>query len=427
VPIIVAALFGIVALIWQLVGQVVQVLTRPIIQHLNAADPDVPLSPADAADAVERSILDFDRASGEAASAGVSAEVFQWMVELTGEPPGIEQMLSLWRRGKLDEGVLDQMIAYSRIKTEWSDFVRELAHDTMTGADAIEATLKGVIGESEGRDLFGQAGGLDDQWPTLLATAGNPIGVEQANTLYNHGLITAAQLRSVILHSRINPTFEPMAELLRHHYLAPFQIATALKAGTVTAAEATSWLLADGYPADQVAATVKGGSAEKTATHKSLTEAQITEAYDSGILSEAEAGKQLQDMGYEAGEVEWILALYNAKRRLAAAQSAITVVRKQYLAKRITEAEAMSEMVALDVDPVAREAYLAVWTVEQREELKELTAAQLGAIYKKGGLSDEQLRSRYESMGYSQADADLLLFNYGGPAPAGSPASMDGG
>ena len=422
-----ALLFGLAALLWQIVSQVAQILMRPIVNHLNALDPDVPMSPQDAADGVERGRWSLSTGAAKAASSGVAADTFEQMVQLVGEPPGLEQMLSLWRRGKLDQGTLDEMIAYSRVRTEWSDYVRELAHQTMSAGDAIEAVLKGIISEGEGRGLFGQAGGLDSQWSILLSAAGNPIGVEAANSLYNHGLIDHAMLQQVILHSRINPQFEGIAELLRYHYLSAFQIENALKAGTVTADEATRWLLAEGYPTDQVAAMVKGGTAGKLATHKSVTEAQITEAYDAGILTEAAASAELVGIGYEASETPFILALYDYKRSLAMAQAAIGQVRKVFLAHRIDKTTASNQLDALGVDSFARDHYLAIWQVEAESELRELTVAQIGGIYKKGGFTDSQAINRFESMGYDAADAALLLFNYGGSPPPGSPAAVTAG
>lgn len=420
-----ALLFGLVALIWQIISQVVAILIRPVLNHLNALDPDVPMPPPDAADGVERGRWSLATGAGMAASSGVSETVFGQMVDLVGEPPGIDQMLSLNRRGLLDTGTLKEMIAYSRIRTEWTNFVELLAHETMSTADALEAVLKGVIPQADGQTLFEQAGGLSDQFATLLATSGNPIGVEAANALFNHGLITDAELSQVILHSRINPQFEAMAKLLRFHYLSAFQIETGLKAGTITPDEGTKWLLAEGYPADQVAGLVAGAHAAKTVTHKTATEAQIAEAYDAGILSAAQAEAQLVSIGYDQGETSFILALYDYKRALAMDQAAIGQVRKVYLAHRVTDNQASNMLDALGVDAFARDHYLAIWKIEGEAELRELTAAQVGSMFKKGLMTDQQALARWTGMGYDQTDAELLLANYGGNPPPGSPAAIE--
>lgn len=414
-----ALILGVIALIWQLVSKVVNVLIQPVVNALNEADPQVPLSPADAADMVERAIIPHNDGRDTAAKSGIDHAAFDLLVEQSGEPPGLEQMLSLWRRGLLPESELNRMVAYSRVRLEWGKYVKDLAHESMSAADAIEAVLKGVIPEAEGRHLYNVAGGLDDQWTTLLATAGNPIGVQQALTLWNHHLIGEAEVKQVILHSRINPLFENIAELMHFKYLPAFQIVHMLQNGTATAAQGSSWLLAQGYPADQVAALVSAASAVKVTKHKTETEAQITEAFDAGILTRAQADAELQSIGYEPTETDFILSLYDYKRKLSMSTHAIAQVRKVFLAGRITAQQASLDLDGLGVDPQARDWYIGIWEVESKVELKTLTATEVGTIYKHGGFTDAQALHRVESLGYTATDAQLFLVPHGMAPPAG--------
>jgi hypothetical protein len=396
---------------------------QPFLNTLWGENRTIPLSAELAADGVERGR--WPQAYGDqwAAMTGIQEAAFNDMVNLVGEPPGIESMLSLFRRGLLGEGDFDEMVAFSRILTRWTPFVKLLAYSTMTPGDALEARLKGVLDDGTARELFKQGGGLDTQFDVLLSTTGNPIGVEASLNLLNHGLISEADAQQVILHSRVNPQFEPMALLLRHKWLGVIQIEIGLKAGTITPAQGTLWLTEDGYPADQVAAFVAGATAGKLVAQKALTEAQIASAYETGIVSQAAADASLQALGYSEGEVEIILALYEHKRELGMATAAVAQVKKVYLAKRIDDAQATTDLAGLGIDADAITQYLAVWKVEQVAELKELTAAQIGSFYKKGLLTEADAVSRWTEMGYTAADAALLDANYGGPAPPGSPAA----
>lgn len=423
-PILLAIGIGIISIFWQVCSQVVNVLIRPAINRLQILDGDVPITPADAADMVERDIISMGEGAGYAGAYGVRPEAFALMVEDTGEPPGLEQMLSLNRRGLLDDGTLNKMIAYSRVRLEWLDFVKLLAHDTMTQGDAIEGALKGVLPESEAQDLFAMAGGLADQFGTLLDIAGNPIGVESALNLLNHGLISEGDARQVILHSRINPIFEDMALLQRFKFLSAFQIVNAVKGGSATTQQAISWLTAEGYAPDQVAAVVLGAKAGKVQTHKDATESQIAAMFEAGAITHDDASARLVSLGYDASEVDFILSVYDEKRRLSMVQAAVNQIRKVYLANRIDDTTATNQLNQLGIDPEAQTIYLTVWKVERESELRELTAAQIGGMYKKGLFDDAGATSRWEAMGYSADDAALLLANYGGPPPPGTPAAI---
>jgi hypothetical protein len=375
-------------------------------------NPTVPLSAPDAADAVERNILIPEVGAKWAQFNGVNSEVFDLLVALAGEPPPLDRMQALFQRGGMDYATLQQMYDFSRARSDWfSDWFNSY-FTTMGGADAIEATVKGVIGGDEGNALFQAAGGLDTQWQTLLNTAGDAIGVEAAGTLYNHKLINEDDLAKVILHSRINPAFEPMAELLRHHWLGVFQISEALKAGACTNEQATEWLIQDGYPADQVAAFVAGASTTKSATAKALTESQVVELHEVGSLTTPEALLELESIGYNAQEGGWLLAIQDRKRKLQISQAAVATVRKDFLDYRVLATQASSALDALGVDPSIRDDYLKIWALEMQLNVKTLTVAEIGDLAKKGGLTAAEAKARWERMGYSVGDAELLLFNY---------------
>jgi len=172
---------------------------------------------------------------------------------------------------------------------------------------------------------------------------------------------------------------------------------------------------------------VRGAATGKVQAHKDVTEAQIATMFEAGAISKADAEQRLEHLGYAAGEVDFILSIYDERRHLTMIQGAINQVRKVFLARRIDDTTASNLLDKLGVDPGARDTYITVWQVEQASELRELTAPQIGAMLKKGLFTDDQAVTRWEEMGYSADDAALLLGNYGGPPPAGSPAAQAGG
>jgi hypothetical protein len=417
---LIGAIGAIISALFSLGG----IALQPLRNELWADNAVVPIPPADLADMVERNIIGVDFGHAEAAKSGLGNNDFDLMVRGAGEPYGIEQGLNLLRRGKISLEEFTKVLYYSRVRNEFLNDVLALQWDTMTAGDAIEGALKGVLDNATASDLFGKAGGQVDQFQTLLDIAGNPIGVESALNLWNHGYINESQVDQIILHSRINPLFEQTAKLQRHKFLSAFQIVNAVKAGSATAAEAIGWLVAEGYPADQVTAVVNGSHKTATAAAKDITESQIATMYESGAITEQDASQRLVNLGYPANETTFILSVYSEKRHLAMIQAAIGQVRKVYLAGRIDDAGAGTQLDALGVDPTAKETYLTVWKIEAASELKELTAAQIGTFVKKGFITNDDATKRWEAMGYDAGDAALLLANYGGPPPPGSPAAV---
>lgn len=395
---------------------------QPLLNKAWAGAPTRPLSPADLADMVERGIRDPVAAGAVAAQSGMDPIDFADLVLDTGEPPGIVDMVRLWKRGGMDEATLNRMIAYSRIRTEWTPQVKAAFSTSMSGAAAIEAALKGVISPDEAQAYFVKDGGLAEDFAPLLQATGDAIGVQQAVMLHQHGHISDSDLKAVILHSRINPQFEPMAELLRFHYLSVYQIAEAVKTGACTPDQATEWLTQEGYPADQIAAFVGSNTSVKTVKAKEVTETQVMDLYEAHELTEAQVSDVLASLGYTTDEINTIVATYDAKRIIAAQAQAVGAVRKQFVARRIDKPTASAELDALGVSANARDHYLAYWLVELDTTFHELTAAQIGTAAKDGIIDWPYAVTRWVQMGYSTVDADILaqLHGYTPPAPAGA-------
>lgn len=373
----------------------------------------VQLSPEQAAVAVNRGIISSQQGLEAAATNNVGATTFDWLTDIQGETIGIEQANSLFQRQLITDETLNEIYGYSNLNPKWYSVAKFLQYDTMSSSDAIETYIKGETDYNTAQNLFIMAGGQADQFDLLWKAAGNPIGVEQALSLYNHGYISDTDVDAVIAHSRINPQFAAMAKDLRFKFLSPYQIISALKAGDATADQATGWLLAQGYPADQVKAVVSGAATPAATTAKNLTQAIILETYEAGLSNEAQATEQLEALGYHAAAIPIILESYAARRILSAATTVITQIKKQFLAGQITSSVASGLLDQVGVQSVIRDAYLKDWAVEAQVEQRSLTEAQIGDMAKKGIISYGYAAGRWSSLGYGQDDIVLLAAYYG--------------
>jgi len=398
-------------------------------QHL-----DEPLPVADLADMVERGILDYDTAAGEAKMSGVDEHRFANLVANTGEPPGIEAMLGLWRRNLIDDAELHKTVAYSRVRTDFLCHIMQLAYSSMSAAEAIEGYVKGVpvpdaVFAADGLEapanateaqktnayfaaMFRRAGGLASQWNTLKNAAGNAIGVERAAALEAHELITPEKLHEVILRSRTNPIFADIAAMGNKRWFSAFQIGSILSSHPELAADATKWLLQDGYPPDQVAAYVAAKSGTKAAKVKAETETQILTAYSSGFLPHDQAVAALAELGVPKGSIEAILQTHDARRVLAAQDAVITRIRNMVISGHWDIAKARAELNVLQLNPTVIDHYLHLWQVEADARTNEITSAQVGSLFHRGRIQYAEAESLWQKMGYSAEHIHYLALEY---------------
>lgn len=450
--------------------------TQSVINTANAKYTGVPLTPAELADMVVRNVVPdstgaagmsgsgypaprlsgiADRtASQEAAFSGLSEDRFAALVADSGESYGIVDALRLWNRGRymygldlasphqpgqplydagsnlgtkygITEAELDSVIAYSRVRPEFTPDLLKLAKDTISPADAVELVVKQVISKADGLNLYQAGGGAPEQFDALVDAAGDSAGVEKAVELTAHGVITAEELLEIVGMSRLNPRFYYLTQPnatghypLNYKWLDPYQISEALKAGTVTAETAMSWMLANGYPTDQASAFATSSATATVATVKQDTATQVLKEFGAHMLSADETTSALSALGYTKASIPVLMAQATATAIIAARNSAVSRVRASYLIGQTTAASATTELATLGIPQAAITAYLADWAVEYATPHEHLSAAQVGKLAEDGILSEAQAVAKWVAMGYSTDDAALLLYIY----PPGSKA-----
>jgi len=405
-------LFGAIPAILDLVMSAGHILAQPVLNNLWSKNTNIPLPPAVLADMVERNIIGQQYGEEQAALSGLSPDYFDLMVKDTGEPYGIMEALALLRRKAITLDQFTKILYYSRVRNEFLPDVLELRYNYMSPADAVEIALKGIQPEATAREMFTTAGGLEENWTDLLAAAGNPIGVVNAVNQYYHHIIGYPEVKKVIAHSRINPMFEHLALNEHLKWLTATQIHQALKAGSITPATARGWLITNGYDAEQAAAFA--GSATQVAVEgsKHLNVSTIKELYAEGTLKPAQAETALEQLGYSKEDTAYMLSLEDAQVKIQETKRAVNRIRALYLAHRLNSTEATNNMIKLGVPEAARRTYLSIWDDELAGVVRVLSEAQVGRLYARGKLTSAETRTRFEKMGFSLADADLLIEDY---------------
>lgn len=432
---------------------VAQAATMSTITAANAKYHGVPLTPAILADMVVRNIYDASDAAGQALLSGLDNDNFNLMVEDTGESYGILDALRLYNRGLtmsaltpgpnystgtplyvagenlagtygITEDELKTVIYYSRVRDQFIPDLLKLAKNSLSPADAVEMAVKQIVDTATAQSLFEAAGGVAEQFQALVDAAGDAAGVEKAVNLYAHGVLTEGQLDQIVGMSRLNPRFYYLAHKqadgtipLNIRYLGAFEIGEALTAGTITADQAMTWLLQEGYPQDQAAAFATAKTTTTVAKAKEETAAQVLKEYGAGMYTEAEATTALEALGYVAAAVPYLLTYATAESIITARNAAVSRVRAAYLVADITEAEARTDLAALNIPQAAITAYLADWAVELATPHAHLSAAQVGKLLGDGYIDAGTAQLKWQAMGYSDTDAALLLYLY--PPPEG--------
>ena len=377
------------------------------------------LAPPDLALGVLRGNISADDGRRVAAQSGVDAHDFDLLVENTGEPPGLEQLLEAYRRRFIDKARLDRGIRQSRVRNEWTDVVERLRFAPMQTADAVEAVVRNYISPAEGESIAEQNGLEPEHWQTLLLAHGRPPGLGQMLQLWNRGEASEEQVAQAIRESDVKDKYIGQALHLRYKIPAERLLVTLVKDGSLPVARAHELLQKEGYEADVADAIIKAGTSQRTAGHKQLALATVEQLYEAHAIDEATAAKHIEALGYPASDVPLILRVNDAKRLLRWRDSAIAAVRTGFLGHHTSEAEARAQLSNVGVGAEEIAHLLTLWVIERQAHRRSLTEAQIVHAMRGGHIDAAQAQSRLEGIGYGPNDA-LFLVETSGPLPKGA-------
>lgn len=401
--------------------------------------------------------IDGHTPTDEAAFSGLDGNRFAAMVADTGESYGIVDALRMWNRGQymyaltpgpnyesgvplyqaganlattygITQAELDRVIAYSRVRPEFTADLLKSAKNTVSPADAVEMVVKQIVPADLGQSLYEAAGGVGEQFQALVDAAGDAAGVEKAVELFAHGVIDKGQLTQIVGMSRLNPRFYYLTEKdstgnipLNYKWLPPYEIREAMTAGLVTQQQAMTWMLEMGFPADQAAAFAGAAASGTTTTVKQETEGMVLDEYAANMLTEAEATQALTNLGYTATAVPFLLQYAQARAVLSARNTAVARVRAGFLLGLVDTDQATTDLAQIGIPQAAITTYLTEWVIELSVPRTALSTAQIGKLLEDGQM-DVATASRFWQMrGYTAQDINYLMVLY--PPPAGNPAA----
>jgi hypothetical protein len=352
---------------------------RPHIMSLR----NVLLSPADAALAVIRGTMDQAAGQAVAARGGVSHADFQTIVDNTGEPLGLMQLLEAFRRGFITEAVLKKGIRESRVRDEWIDTAVKLRYSPMATADAIDALLKGHIDEARAKKLTEQNGLDPADFAAMYASAGEPLALMQLLEARRRGFITTARMAEGIRQGRMRDDWIPTAEKLIYAPMSTESAIDALLKGHISEARARELTAQNGLePSDFDALYATAG---EPLSLTELLEARRRGFIDAATLAKGIRQGRMRDDWIPTAEKLTYAPMSTAVAIDAAVQGHITLTR----AKELTTQNGLEPADFQAVYETAGEP-LSRTEMEQLYNRGEVTAEQV-----KQALRESRLKDKY--------------------------------
>lgn len=428
--------------LWAVLNQVVASLLAPLFRQLeytiNHAGPNVVLTPADVATAINRSFMSHGDGVTEANASGIDEARLAILQHLAGNAPAPEALAAMLRRGIIPadgtgpEAVsFRQGIAEGNLLDKWGDAVQEAEKAIPSPSDIVEAGLKGQLSAADALALFIKVGGDPRYYQLLINIAGNPPSPTELIDLANRGIIpwtgTGPDVISVqqgIFEGRTKDKWYPAYKPLGEYRPPPETVRAMLESNGITVEQASAYWASYGMTPETIAQYITTANNTRNQATQGLTESAVLEMFYNQLISQEDAVKFLSLMGIDASNATLLIAYTDMQRSIAAVTKAVSRLQTLYTARKITEATARDSLARLKVPGVAIDGLIATWNIVASANVKVLTEAQIADAMAEGILTQDQAQGELEALGYTPFDAWVLLsIKNKGPLP--NQPSMD--
>lgn len=378
----------------------------------------------------------------EAAGLGWDENRLKVAANLVGLPPGMMELLTMWNRGLIDEDSVNIGLREGHLKTKWTTPVKRLRWSVLSELQYVEARVRGWITNQELYDGGALRGYTQDQLDLLHSTHGRPISARAvARGLARGGV----RLDPVADFTGANPvaadggTVDPIPDTLFKamqqsniqqqwydlerrdivNYPSLFmlnRLAIADPTYIPRAVTILGYLIYDPVDISAIEAYWKDQTGA-AGTVKKETVTQLTNEYLAGVLSPAAFTAALGGLGYTAQQAADLITTTDFKASSAERTRNTKLIEKQYVALKISEAQARTDLAQLGWPAGVIDNKINAWNIERQIAVTTLTVAQIAAALKAGALLASQATPLLQDLG-EDANAIAAIIATAGANPA---------
>lgn len=414
-------------LVWGILAQALAAVLGPEFQFIqrgvNSKIQATPLSPADLADMVVRSVIEQGDASEYAKQSGIAPSDFERLVANTGEPISLQEAIQAVRRNFIasdgagvDRVTLEQVIRESRIKTKYRGVIEQLADVPIGVADAVDAAVEGQISYSDAEQIAGFSGISPDNFKILFDTRGNPPSPSELAELLKRGFIPlegtgpdAVSFQQGIFEGATKDKWWRLFARLADYVPPPRTVTAMVREGSLTDDQALALFKQAGLTQDLAAAYLTSAHHQKTDATRKLTVATILQLYKDRLIDQQTCGNLLLALNYSQADAAFEIQLADFDVAQSQLRSAVSRLQTLFVNHKLTVSQVTSALDALHMPPAARDQLLQTWQLEAAANVKILTPAEIAELVKLGALAPDDGVQELMDQGYNQRDARLRI------------------
>lgn len=399
-----------------------------------------PIGVADAVDAVVEGQIPFALGQQIAYVNGIGPDDFQILVNTRGNPPSPSELAVLYKRGLIPlEGTGPDVVSFQQgifegaSKDKWWTYYAKLSDYVPPARTVITLIRDGAITDEQGLQFFQENGLSADLAQVYLKNAHFSKGAVHRATIstelrtvarrgYLDGHFTEAQFRQLLANANVPADVidqevqaANLSTQIGRHVFNVAEIKKQRQEGLIDDAQALRRLVVAGWSEEDAQAQINEWNAESKAGRTGLTESRILAYLKAGILSPTEAYDDLVSLGINSANATFLVQHPDTVPAVKTHGSTAADIVAAYKDGVLTLAQARQKLIDAGdtADAADLKLQVANFTLNRgpkpRLQHKNLTEAQILEAFRLGFASDTWALRELVTLGYSDADAGLLV------------------
>jgi len=396
------------------IGSVTSSLFAPITYAVNRHVRPARADPATAIANAWRHNLDWDAVESHTGDRGWTIGYVRQLAETLQPRPDVVGLLTLWRRGKLDEATLNNELGARGY--EPADIARlKQATEIIPGpADLISMAVREAW-----RDDIAAKWGYDADFPPefaeWMAKQGDVDGWAQKywrahwtlpglttvmEILHRIDGFTLDDLETFLRVSDIPSAWREYIKRIAYVPLTRVDVRRMYGLGVITRDEVKRNYLDLGYDDTNAERMTEFTIRYETDEDREATKTDILSFYAAGSLTAAEAQAWLQEIGYPENLALYLVARETTKAEQKYVAAQVAYLKNMYVHQEIDVAAVTAQLGALGLAPGEITHLLDEWDISREAKVERPSRATLDKLFKQDVITETNYTSGLDALGY---------------------------
>ncbi len=336
--------------------------------------------------------------------------------------PALVDARDAFLRGFIGEAEHDELLGRMGFNRERIGWLKQLYFQLATPSDLIRFLVREVFDPASRQELS-----LDADFPSAAVAEGRKIGLgeqtlrdywaahwnlpgpSQVYTMLHRGLIDAGAVDRYLKAADFAPIWRQNLASISYNVPGRIDLRRMFAAGVIDEARVLKGYQDLGYNPDDARILTDFAKKQAAGQDKDLPRNVITKAYRERALARDAAAGELEGLGFDGEQAEFLLDLEDLAVAEEDAALEEDIIEADFKAGLLAEGPARSALAELGRSQDRIDLLIRRWANRKAVKTATLSVAQVQRAFREGRLTDQAALGRFSALGYNPVDAGELL------------------